>query len=142
MDFVNNIFGRTAMSTSDIPQGYIGLVKYAEGIFTADKSAKLTGVVETVKGEIIGFIDMTDDSARDSDRIAEENRFLQSIAESGETVIIRGLFMWKSGDMDIPSANFRKGLEELDPANIEAEFLLRGGNGFLPRKLGAMRPGN
>ncbi len=129
------------MNTMDIPQCYIGLVKYAEGIFAADKSAKLTGVVETAKGEIIGFTDMTDDSVRDSDRIAGENRFLQSIAESGETVIIRGLFMWKSGEMDIPSANFRKGLEELDPANIEAEFLLRGGNGFLPRKLGAMRPG-
>ncbi len=141
MDFVNNIFGRSAMSTSDIPQGYAELVKYAEGIFAADKSAKLTGVVETAKGEIIGFTDMTDDSVRDSDRIAGENRFLQSIAESGETVIIRGLFMWKSGEMDIPSANFRKGLEELDSANLEAEFLLRGGSGFLPRKLGAMRPG-
>ena len=129
------------MNTMDIPQGYTELVKCAEGIFWADKSAKLAGVVETAKGEIIGFTDITDDSASDSDRIAGENRFLQSIAESGETIIIRGLFLWKSGEMDIPSANFRKGLEKLDPANLEAEFLLRGGSGFLPRKLRAMRPG-
>ncbi len=129
------------MNTTDIPQGYIELVKYAEGIFTADKSAKLVGAFETAKGDIIGFTDMTDNTASDSDRIAVENRFLQSIAKSGETVIIRGLFLWESGEMEIPSANFRKGLEELDSANLEAEFLLRSGNGFLPRKLGAMRPG-
>lgn len=129
------------MNTNDIPQGYIELVKYAERIFAADKSARLAAVVATVRGDVIGFTDMTDDTVCGFDRIEQENRFLNSLAERGETVISRGLFMWKSGEMDIPSANFRKRLEELDSANLEAEFLLRGGNGFVPKKLVAMRPG-
>ncbi len=128
------------MSTINIPQGYIELVKYAERIFAADKSAKLAAVVATASWDIFGFTDMTDETVHGFDRIAEENRFLQSIAEGGETVISRGLFMWKSGELDIPSANFRKRLEELDSANLEAEFLLRGGSGFQLMKLGAMRP--
>jgi len=130
-----------AVSTTNIPQGYIELVKYAERIFAADKSARLVAAVATEKGNVIGFTDMADEAVDNFDRIKQENRFLHSLAECGETVISCGLFLWKSGELDIPSANFRKRLVELNSANLEAEFLLRGGNGFVPRKLREMRPG-
>lgn len=118
-----------------LPEKYLQMLKYAEEILEANENAPLAVVVTTAKGELMGFASRLSDT----DRLADENRFLQSLAEQGETKISCGLCKWRNGNVDIPSANLRKSLEELSTANLEAEFLLQGGEGFQLRSIGAMR---
>ena len=73
----------------------------------------------------MGFASRFADTDRIADCIADENRFLQSLVECGETKISCGLCKWRNGSVDVPSANLRKGFEELDTTDLEAEFLLR-----------------
>ncbi len=128
------------MKMSEIPEKFLKMLKYAEGILETDENSPMVVVVTTAKGEVMGFASRFADTDRIADRIADENRFLQSLAEYGETRISCGLCKWRNGSVDVPSANLRKGLEELDTTNLEAEFLLQGGSGFQLRSIGAMRP--
>lgn len=118
-----------------LPEKYSKMLKYAEEILEANENAPLAVVVTTAKGELMGFASRLSDA----DRIADENSFLQSMTEHGEAKISCGLCKWRNGNVDIPSANLRRSLEELSTANLEAEFLLQGGDGFLLRSIGAMR---
>ena len=124
------------MKMSEIPEKFLEMLKYAEEILGTDGSSSMAVIVTTAKGEVMGFASRF----ADSDRIADENRFLRSLSEHGETRISCGLCKWRNGSVDVPSANLRKGLEELDMTNLEAEFLLQGGGGFQLRSIGAMRP--
>lgn len=122
---------------SEISEKFLEMQRVAEGILETDESSLMVVFVTTAKGEIMGFASHTD---RTADRIADENTFLRSLAERGETRISYGLCKWRDGSVDVPSANLRKGLEELDGSNREAEFLLQGGGGFHLKSIGAMRP--
>lgn len=124
-----------AMKINKLPEKYLEMLKYAEEILEANESSPLTVIVTTAKGKLMGFASRLSDT----DRIADENRFLQSLAEHGEAKISCGLCKWRNGNVDIPSANLRKKLEELNSANLEAEFLLQGVEGFQLRSLRAMR---
>ena len=128
------------MKVSEIPEKFLEMLKYAEGILETEGSSPMAVIVTTAKGEVRGFASRFADTDQIADRIADENRFLRSLAEHGETRISAGLCKWRNGSVDVPSANLRKGLEELDMANLEAEFLLQGGGGFQLRSIGAMRP--
>lgn len=96
-------------------------------------------IVTTAKGDVMGFVSRFADTNRIADRIADENKFLRNLAEHGETRISCGLCIWRNGSVDVPSANLRKGLEELDVTNLKAEFLLQGGGEIQLRSIGAMR---
>ncbi len=128
------------MNMTTIPEHYLELAEYAQKIFAADATVGMAVVVRTAQGEILGFPDMADGPFPGFDRATEEDRFLQTLTRQGQTKICRGLCMTRGGELDIPSANLREKLEALDPANLEAEFLLCGGAGFHVRTLGAMRP--
>lgn len=128
------------MKMSEVPEKFLKMLKYAEGILETDGGSSMAVIVTTAKGEVMGFASQSADTDCIAGRIAEENRFLRSLAEHGETRISCGLCKWRNGSVDVPSANLRKGLEELDKTNLEAEFLLQGSGGFQLRSIGAMRP--
>ncbi len=111
------------------------MLKYAEEILETNENSPLAVIVTTAKGELMGFASRLSDT----DRLVDENRFLQSLAEHGEAKISCGLCKCRNGNVDIPSATLRKSLEELSTANLEAEFLLQGGEGFQLKSIGAMR---
>lgn len=120
---------------------YSELIKYAENIFTLDETAQMAVVVMTEEGNMIGFVDMADNVFSTFNRIAAENQFQQLLVKQGETRLCCGLCLWKNGETDIPSANLRERLKELDTANLEMEFILRGGTGYHSRKLSEMHFG-
>lgn len=109
-----NVYWRVAMKMSEIPEKFLKMLKYAERILETDGSSPMAVVVTTQKGDVMGF--------------------------ARKTRVICGLCKWRSGKLDVPSANLRKGLEELNKANLEAEFLLQGDGCFQLRNIGAMRP--
>lgn len=128
------------MKMNEIPEKFLEMMKYAEEILETDRSSSMAVIVTTAKGDVMGFVSRFADTDRIADRIADENKFLRNLAEHGETRISCGLCKWRNGSVDVPSANLRKGLEELDVTNLEAEFLLQGGGEFQLRSIGAMRP--
>lgn len=123
------------MKINQLPEKFLKMLKYAEEILETNKNSPLAVIVTTAKGELMGFASRLSDT----DRLVDENRFLQSLAEHGEAKISCGLCKWRNGNVDIPSATLRKSLEELSTANLEAEFLLQGGEGFQLKSIGAMR---
>ena len=123
------------MKINKLPEKYLKMLKYAEEIMESNENAPLAVIVTTAKGELMGFASRLSDT----DRLVDENRFLQSLAEHGEAKISCGLCKWRNRNVDIPSANLRKSLEELSTVNLVAEFLLQGGDGFQLRSIGAMR---
>lgn len=123
------------MKINQLPEKFLKMLKYAEEILETNENSPLAVIVTTAKGELMGFASRLSDT----DRLVDENRFLQSLAEHGEAKISSGLCKWRNGNVDIPSATLRKSLEELSTANLEAEFLLQGGEGFQLKSIGAMR---
>lgn len=123
-----------------IPEQYLVLAEYARNIFAADPAARMTVVVRTAQGSVLGFSALAEGPIPSFDRVTEEERFLQTLTSSGQEKIRQGLCMTRGGEMDIPSASLREKLAVLDPDNLEAEFLLRGGAGYHVRTLGAMGP--
>lgn len=123
-----------------IPEQYLVLAECAQNIFAADPAAQMAVVVRTAQGSVLGFSALADGPLSTFDRAAEEERFLQTLISNGQEKIRQGLCMARSGELDIPSASLREKLEALDPANLEAEFLLWGGAGYHTRTLGAMGP--
>lgn len=128
------------MKMSEIPEKFLEMMKYAEEILETEGSTPMAVIVTTAKGEVRGFASRFADTDQIADRIADENRFLRSLAEHGEARIRCGLCKWRNGSVDVPSASLRRGLEELDAANLKAEFLLQGGGGFQLRSIEAMHP--
>lgn len=123
-----------------IPEQYLVLAEYARNIFAANPAAQMAVVVRTAQGSVLGFPALADGPLSTFDRAAEEERFLQTLASKGQKKIRQGLCMTRGGELDIPSASLREKLEALDPANLEAAFLLWGGSGYHVRTLGAMGP--
>lgn len=128
------------MKMNEIPEKFLEMMKYAEELLETDRSSSMAVIVTTAKGDVMGFASKFADTNRIADRIADENKFLRNLAEHGETRISCGLCIWRNGSVDVPSANLRKGLEELDVTNLKAEFLLQGGGELQLRSIGAMRP--
>ncbi len=123
-----------------IPEQYLALAEHARNIFAADPAARMAVVVKTAQGSVLGFSALADDLNPSFDRVTEEERFLQTLVNSGQKKIRQGLCMTRGGELDIPSASLREKLAALDPDNLEAAFLLRGGAGYHVRTLGAMGP--
>ncbi len=52
-----------------------------------------------------------------------------------DTKVVRMLTMWKSGEVDLSSFNFRKALIKLDQYNYNTDIVLQGKEGFNIKKL-------
>ena len=61
----------------------------------------------------------------------DENQFLQMLADIGDIEAKYLVCMWKNGDVDIPSANLRKGILAICPKNEETIWLGQGEKGLI-----------
>ena len=61
------------------------------------------------------------------------------LRENGDTQIIKSLTVWKGGQIDLPSYQFRKALLVLDERNSDAELILQGKGGVITKKLSAVQ---
>ena len=57
------------------------------------------------------------------------------LKEKGDTQIVKCLTVWKGGQIDLPSWQFRRALLALDERNCDVELLLQGKNGVVAKKL-------
>lgn len=88
--------------------------------------APLVYVLETVAGNIHTVVNN------------DFQKTLDALAQSGDTVVIQLVAMWKGACVDIPSYAFRKALLELDDANRHTKVLLRSERGYITKPLGIM----
>ena len=61
------------------------------------------------------------------------------LRENGDTQIVKSLTVWKGGQIDLPSYQFRKALLALDERNRDAELILQGKGGVITKKLSAVQ---
>lgn len=71
---------------------------------------------------------------------ADEDAFVKTLLACGDTGIRYVVCMWNNRELDVPSGHLRRQLEELNPKNQDAGILLSGKNGFVVKKLKALRP--
>ena len=110
------------------------LLQKAEAVLTADPTAEQAIVVQTAGGAMLAF---ANHNVMAGDR-TDENAFMEELAKSGDTQIARMVCLWQAGlVVDLPSMTLRKALVELDPGNRETNILLRTGEGYATRTVGA-----
>ncbi len=105
----------------------------AKALLEADPSAEQAVAVQTAGG-VRSFANHAVTSGDTSD----ETAFVRSLAESGDTKVVRIVCLWQSGlTVDLPSWSLRAALLELDPTNRDAEILLRTADGCTTRTIEA-----
>lgn len=110
------------------------MLRQVEAVLKADPSAEQAVVVQTAGGAIHSFAN----HAVTSGNTADEAAFVRSLAERGDTRIVRIVCVWKSGlTVDLPSRSLRAALLDLDSANRETEILLRTRDGCTIRTIEA-----
>lgn len=99
------------------------LFQQAKELLEAHPAAEQAVVARTAGGAVrcLANHGVTSGSTED------ENAFVEALAESGDTRVLRMVCLWRTAHtLDVPSMNLRKALLELDPANRETELLLCG----------------
>ncbi|MDE7298621.1 MAG: hypothetical protein K2N94_07300 [Lachnospiraceae bacterium] len=111
------------MSINKFPAGFEKLREQARELLSSDPSAEQAVAVLTSGERIFCFAnhDVTSGST------ADEAAFVRTLAESGDTEIRAAVCMWSDSALDVPSHHLRKLLADLNPSNLEAGFLLNGG---------------
>lgn len=64
----------------------------------------------------------------------------EELKGKNDTKIVHVLTMWKSGQIDLPSFQFRKALVALDQYNYDIDILLQGNDGYIIKKLWETMP--
>lgn len=107
------------------------LLKKAEELVVSSASVQQAIAVLTSGGRI--FCCVNHDIV--AGNYADETAFMKTLAENKDTEIRYSVCMWSDFTLDIPSWHLRDLLVKLNPSNRKAEFLLRGGEGFVVRAL-------
>lgn len=122
------------MNRKSVPTEFEKLLDQTEELVASDPSAEQVITLWTAGGHIRSFANHNVTSGNTADEAA----FIKTLAESGDTKIQYAVCMWSDCALDVPSHSFRESLVEQNPANLETEFLLRGGEGFMVKSLRVM----
>ncbi len=106
------------------------LLAEAEKQISANSSADQVIVVKTAKGSMNCLANHVLDGVYD-----EEDGFVQMLSARGDAQIKYLVCMWNSGEVDVPSMNFRKKLLSACPQNGETLILLQSDREKVARKL-------
>lgn len=111
------------------------ILKQAKELVGSDSSVEQAVAVKTSKGHTICFANHSVISGNTTD----EEAFVKSLRESGDTKIRYAVCMWSDSALDVPSHHLSDLLVNLNPSNQEAEFLLSSGEGFIVKLLKSLR---
>lgn len=121
---------------NSIPEEFAGVLERAEKeIETVDDSQQAIAV-RTEKGNIYSF------ASRDvsEEGQAEESRFVNRLAELGESRMTALVCLWRDGALDVPSRHMVASLMAINAMNRETRVLLKGSEDSHVRLLGALIP--
>ena len=112
------------------------LLKQVEKRIKFDLSAEQAVAVWTSKNNMFCFANHSIMSGN----IEDENHFVKTLAENGDKEVKYVVCMWNDSTLDVPSCHLRDLLIELSPVNLEAEIVLKNGEGFQVKSLKMLMP--
>lgn len=105
----------------EIKARFLSLREAAERRLRAEPEAQLAVALRSATGGEYAF------TMRDWTDPAPEEAFLQTLRDSGDTVIGQLVYIWQDGCcLDLPCMRFRQALLALDERNADTRILLNG----------------